>query len=106
MSTDIESPAGRRFMGTRTAGSPAHFIPVIALGMGLSLFLAFSYILCVLAYVFVPSVPIAHSALALVLPGFTLLSWTSFCLGLIESLAWGWYVALVFGPIYNFFAAR
>ncbi len=65
-------------MGTRTAGSPAHFIPVIALGMGLSLFL----------------------------PGFTLLTWTSFCLGLFESLAWGWYVALVFGPIYNFFAAR
>lgn len=106
MSTDIDPTAGWRFMGTRTAGSPAHFIPVIALGMGLSLFLALSYILCVLAYVFVPSVPIAHSALALVLPGFTLLSWTSFILGLIESLAWGWYVALVFGPIYNFFAAR
>ena len=106
MSTDIEPPAGRRFMGTRTAGSPAHFIPVTALGMGLSLFLALSYILCVLAYIFVPSVPIAHSALALFLPGFTLLTWTSFCLGLFESLAWGWYVALVFGPIYNFFAAR
>ena len=106
MSISTEPPAGRRFMGTRTAGSPAHFIPVIALGMGLSLFLALSYILCVLAYVFVPGVPIAHSALALVLPGFKLLTWTSFCLGLIESLAWGWYVALVFGPIYNFFAAR
>ena len=106
MSIGTEPPAGRRFMSTRTAGSPAYFIPVIALGMGLSLFLTLSYILCVLAYVFVPSVPIAHSALALVLPGFTLLSWTSFCLGLIESLAWGWYVALVFGPIYNFFAAR
>lgn len=106
MSIDNKSTAGRRFMGTRTAGSPAYFIPVIALGMGLSLFLALSYILCVLAYVFVPGVPIAHSALALVLPGFTLLSWTSFFLGLIESLAWGWYVALVFGPLYNFFAAR
>ena len=106
MSTDIEPPVVRRFMGSRTAGSPPHFIPVIALGMGLSLFLAFSYILCVFAYVFVPSVPIAHSTLALVLPGFTLLSWASFCLGLIESLVWGWYVALVFGRIYNFFAAR
>ena len=106
MSTDTEAPFGRRFMGARNAGSPAHFIPVIALGMGLSLFLAFSYFLCVLAYVFVPSVPIAHSALVLVLPGFTLLSWSSFFLGLIESLAWGWYVALVFGPVYNFVAAR
>ena len=91
---------------TATTKSHTHLIPVLALGMGLSLFLALSYILCVLTYVFVPSVPIAHSALTLFLPGFTLLSWTSFCLGLFESLAWGWYVALVFGPIYNFFAAR
>lgn len=30
----------------------------------------------------------------------------SFFLGLAESLAWGWYVALVFAPLYNFFAAR
>lgn len=106
MNIDTETPAGRRFMGTRTARSPPHFIPVIALGMGLSLFLAVSYILCVLAYIFVPGVPITHSALMFFLPGFTLLSWTSFCLGLIESFAWGWYVALVFGTIYNFFAAR
>lgn len=91
---------------TVTTKSHTHLIPVLALGMGLSLFLALSYILCVLTYVFVPGVPIAHSALTLFLPGFTLLSWTSFCLGLFESLAWGWYVALVFGPIYNFFAAR
>lgn len=91
---------------TVTTKSNTHLIPILALGMGLSLFLALSYILCVLTYVFVPGVPIAHSALTLFLPGFTLLSWTSFCLGLFESLAWGWYVALVFGPIYNFFAAR
>ena len=91
---------------TVTTKSHTHLIPVVALGMGMSLFLALSYILCVLAYLFVPGVPISHSALMLFLPGFTLLSWTSFCLGLIESLAWGWYVALVFGPIYNFFAAR
>ena len=106
MSTDTETTVVRRFLGTRPSGSPVHFIPVIALGMGLSLFLALSYILCILAYVFVPGVPITHSALTLFLPGFTLLSWTSLCLGLIESFAWGWYVALVFGPIYNFFAAR
>ena len=27
-------------------------------------------------------------------------------LGLIESFAYGWYVALIFGPLYNLFAAR
>ena len=83
-----------------------HAIPVLALGMGLSLFLVISYVLCVLAYLYFPSVPIEHSALALVLPGFTLLTWPSFFLGLGESFGWGWYVALIFAPLYNFFAAR
>ena len=106
MSTDIKSFASDSFIVGRSAGSTNHFIPVIALGAGLGLFLAISYVLCVIAYVFFPQVPIEHSALSILLPGFKLLSWTSFCWGLIESLAWGWYIALVFGPIYNFFAAR
>ncbi len=81
-------------------------IPVFALGMGLSLFLAISYVLCVLGYLLFPGLPIAHAALAIFLPGFTLLSAQSFLLGLVESFAWGWYVALVFAPIYNYFVAR
>ncbi len=81
-------------------------IPVFALGMGLSSFFAISFVLCVLGYLFFPSLPIAHSALSIVLPGFTLLSWPSFFLGFVESLGWGWYVALVFAPIFNFFATR
>jgi 2TM family of unknown function (DUF5676) len=84
----------------------AHLIPVLALGLALSLSLVISYVLCVLGYLFFPSVPIEHTALAIFLPGFTLLSWPSFFLGLLESFGWGWYVALVFGPLYNFFAAR
>ena len=106
MSTDIKSYDPSRFMGVRSAGSPAHFIPMIAPGLGLRLFLALSFILCVIAYVWIPGGPIEHSALSLFLPGFKLLTWASFGWGLVESLAWGWYVALVFGPIYNFFAAR
>jgi hypothetical protein len=53
-----------------------------------------------------PGLPIQHSALAIFLPGFQLLSWRSFFLGLGESFLWGWYVALLFGPLYNFLAAR
>ena len=85
---------------------PAGTIRVLALGMALSLFLAISYIVCVLGYLLFPSLPIEHSALAILLPGFTLLSWQSFFLGLIESVVWGWYVAVLFGPLYNFFAYR
>jgi hypothetical protein len=80
----------------------ARTIPVLALGASLGAFLVFSYIVCVLGYLLFPSLPVEHSALAIFLPGFTLLSWRSFLLGLVESLAWGWYIALVFGPLYNF----
>ena len=79
-----------------------HPIPVIKLGISLSMFLGLSYLFCIIGYVLLPQLPVAHAALGIFLPGFTLLSWTSFCLGLLESLAWGWYIALVFGPIYNF----
>ena len=74
--------------------------------MALSLFLMVSYVICVLGYLLLPGLPINHAALALFLPGFVLLTWSSFFLGLVESFLWGWYVALIFGPLYNFFALR
>ncbi len=84
----------------------ARTISVFAFGMGLGLFLAISYVVCLLGYLVLPGLPIAHSALSIFLPGFTLLSWSSFFLGLAESFGYGWYVALVFAPLYNFFAIR
>ncbi len=81
-------------------------IPVVALGLALSLFFAFSFVLCVFSYLVAPTWPISHAMLAMMLPGFVLLSTPNFILGLIESLVWGWYIVLIFGPLYNFFAAR
>jgi 2TM family of unknown function (DUF5676) len=106
MNISTKQPPGKRVPGIPLPAYPAHTISVLALGMGLSLFLAISYVLCVLGYLFFPSLPIEHSALSIFLPGFTLLSWPSFFLGLAESFGWGWYVALVFAPLYNFIAAR
>ena len=40
------------------------------------------------------------------LPGFHWLSVGSFFLGLIESYAYGWYIALIWAPLYNVFALR
>ena len=80
-------------------------IPVIALGMSLGLFLAVTFVLCVGFDLLFPGQAMYESWLRL-LPGFTWLSWPSFLLGLAESFAYGWYVALVFGPLYNFFAVR
>lgn len=94
------------FSDTSATSGRASRIPVFALGMSLSLFFVISFVLCVLGYLLMPDLPITHQALSIFLPGFTLLSWWSFCLGVAESLAWGWYIALIFGPIYNMFATR
>jgi hypothetical protein len=90
-------------------GSPqgaAHGIPVLVLGLSLSTFLAISYVLCIVGYLIFPGLPVNHAALAIFLPGFELLSWPKFLLGFVESFAWGWYIALIFAPLYNFFAAH
>jgi hypothetical protein len=74
--------------------------------MSLSLFSLISYVICIIGYLLFPSLPINHAALSIFLPGFQLLSWPTFLLGLVESFAYGWYIALIFGPLYNFFVTR
>ena len=81
-------------------------ISVFVVGLSLSLFLTISYVLCVIGYLVLPGLPIEHSALAIFLPGFALLTWRSFVLGAIESFAWGRYFALIVCPLFNFFAGR
>ena len=73
------------------------------LGLSLSTFFAISYVICIMGYLFMPDFPVRHEALSIFLPGFKLLSWQSYFLGLIESFAWGWYIAAVFAPLYNLF---
>ncbi len=80
-------------------------LPVVALGLSLGSFLALTFVLCVLFDLWFPAQAM-NPVWAPLLPGFTWISWTSFALGLVEAFAYGWYVALVFGPLYNFFAER
>jgi len=91
---------------SRSDGSEGTSISVVTLGLSLSVFFVISYLICVLGYLVFPSLPIEHAALSIFLPGFELLSWRSYFLGLVESFVWGWYIALVFGPLYNFFLRR
>lgn len=79
---------------------------IVVLGWSLSLFFLISYVLCIIGYLILPGLPVKHEALAIFLPGFELLTWRGFLIGLVESFAWGWYVALLFGALYNFFAVR
>jgi hypothetical protein len=75
-----------------TPAHAAHTIPVLALGMSLSAFLVISYVICILGYLLFPGLPISHSSLSIFLPGFELLTWRTFLLGLVESFGIGWYV--------------
>jgi hypothetical protein len=91
---------------TRRRERDARSIPIVTLGCALSAFFVLSYTICILGYLVWPNSPVQHAALGIFLPGFTLLSWQSFFLGLIESFVWGWYIAAVFGALYNFFLRR
>src|SRR3989304_5192301 len=78
-------------------------IPITALAFSLSAFLAITFLLCVAVGLFVPD--LGTHALLQFFPRF---SWSDWGIhhGLIESLAYGWYGAIVFGALFNFFAHR
>jgi len=80
-------------------------IAVVPLGMSLAVFFVITYALCVLFGLIVPA-ELMHQILPMLLPGFSWITWPSFVLGLAWAFGYGWYVALVFAPIHNFFAAR
>jgi hypothetical protein len=69
-------------------------VPVIPLGLSLGAFFVISYVLCVVLYLLFPQAVLDHAMLSLFLPGFKLLTWGSL------------YVALIFGPLYNYCASR
>ena len=97
------------YFGVYASVSNVHsprMIPVLAFALALSAFFGISFVICVIGYLAFPGLPINHAALTLFLPGFSLLTWSSFFLGLFESLAIGLYIAMIFGPIYNFLVIR
>lgn len=95
----------QRSPGTPLAATQAPRIPVVAFGLSLGLFFAITFVLCVGFDLLFPSQAMYQAWLRL-LPGFSWLTWPSFLLGLVESFAYGWYVALIFGPLFNLFAGR
>ena len=77
----------------------------MALGWSLSPFLALSFVLCVVLGLVAPDFGL-HQPWLQFFPEFTWLTWPSFLLGVLESFTYGWYSALIFAPLFNFFAAR
>ena len=91
--------------GTPLPARRGPLVLVYALGMSLGLFFAVAFMLCVLFDLLFPALAM-NPVWAPLLPGFVWISWPSFFLGLVESFAYGWYVALIFGPLRNLFAGR
>ena len=105
MSKATTEPEMQYRAGTPLPRNTVPRIPVVPLGLGLGSFFAITFVLCVLFDLWFPSWAM-NPVWAPLLPGFTWLNWSSFFLGLLEVFAYGWYIALVFGPLFNFFAAR
>lgn len=80
-------------------------LSVKTVGNATSLFLAISFVLCVGLSLIIHRQLMAQS-LQMWLPGFVWLTGPSFVLGLIESYAYGWFIAGIWVPLYNAFAGR
>lgn len=81
-------------------------IHIKALGWALGLLLAITFVLDIIGGLLFPNVWTMYRAWELVLPGFTWLSGGTFIYGLIASFVAGWYIAIVFGVLYNYFVGR
>lgn len=80
-------------------------LSLVAVGHATRLFLAISFALCV-AFDWIFPERTMYRAWQNLLPGFQWISWRSFFLGLVESYGYGWYLALIWVPLYNVFALR
>lgn len=79
---------------------------IIPVGHALSLFLAITYSICVAWGLVTPMGMHMHGAWEPLLPGFHWITLPSFLIGLVEAYLYGWYTAVVFVPLYNFFSKR
>lgn len=105
MSEPLRKLASDRPGTALLASRDAPRLPFVAFGLSLGLFLAITYVLCVGFDLLFPGQAM-HQTWQRLLPGFAWLTWSSFLLGLVESFAYAWYVALIFCPLFNFFATR
>ena len=82
-----------------------HKISLSAVGHATSIFLAVTFTVCVVFDLIFPDHAMYKSWIQL-LPGFQWISWQSYLLGLIETYVYGWYFALIWVPLYNFFGSK
>jgi len=86
------------------SSTPVTQLRVAPLGNTLSLLLVISYLLCVGFGLLAPAQMRMYEAWAPLLPGFEWLTWTGFFIGLVEVYLYGWYIAVLFAPLYRLFS--
>lgn len=80
-------------------------LSIVPVGCTLSVFFAVSFILCLLAALVLPAQGM-QMAFEAVFPGFVWLTAASVVLGLFWTAFYGWYIAVLFVPIRNYFFRR
>lgn len=106
MSTTVQSAHSAGKHHHTTAGKANHNrLAIVPLGNALGVLLAVSFALCVAFDLAFPGLAM-YSVYFKLLPGVTWISLPSFLLGLVETFAYGWYAAIIFVPVYNFFRAK
>ena len=86
------------------SSAPDVRLRIVPLGNTLSLLLAISYLLCVGFGLLAPEQMRMYDAWAPLLPGFEWLTWTAFFICLVEAYLYGWYIAVLFVPLYRLFS--
>lgn len=80
-------------------------VRIRAVGHATSLFLMLTFVLCVIFDLIFPQYAMFRAWQDL-LPGFRFGDPAGFVIGLVETWLYGWYVALVWVPVYNAVAQR
>jgi len=80
-------------------------ISLRAVGHASGFLLTIFFTLCVIFDLIFPSYAM-HSAWHILLPGFEWISFGSYLLGAIETYLYGWLFALIWVPLYSFFANK
>lgn len=81
-------------------------LPLWPIAWTLATFAAVIFAFDVLLGVLFPDWWMMQKIYEVLMPGFTFISWGTFLLGLLEAFVGGFWVAVLFVPIYNYFARR
>lgn len=92
-------------MAAITHARHAAHIPIPALGWSLGLFFAITYTVCVVFDLVFPGQSMTR-LWAPLLPWVDGISIGGYVIGLAETILYGWFVALIFGPLFNYFSER